>query len=73
MIGKVKLGLGNQTDSISTQIIVNQRIKNRLGGTFQAGFQSPTCFIFLVAQNRCFLLFAGKQKSLNFNEIQGFA
>jgi hypothetical protein len=47
--------------------------KNRLGGTFSAGFQSPTLFTFLVAPNRRFWLFARKQKPLNSIEIQGFA
>ena len=46
--------------------------KNRLGGTFSVGSKSPTCFTFLDAQNRCFLPFRGKEKTMNSFEIQGF-
>jgi hypothetical protein len=46
--------------------------KNHAGGTFSAGFESPTYFIFLVAPRRFFLLIREKEKAMNSTEIQGF-
>lgn len=46
--------------------------KNHSGGTFSAGSESPTYFIFSFAPKRLFLLIRGKEKALNSAEIQGF-